>query len=557
MSRVQYKQFDQLSFADFEVYSNLPDHPIWSRAAEQIDFLFADDICAHLYSGRGQYPYAPSLKLKLHLVQRYYNLSDREMEERVIGDLFIKRFAGLPVAFTGFDHSTFGLDRSRMGSELFDACHHHILAQAKQKGIWGNNKDLWLVDSFPTHGAIARRSAYRLIQQGMLRIINPLKRSYPALHQRLMKEVRLSTLQTKFPHAATEEQRLSAFSELVVQAFGLLYWFESAPVRPMFWSWSRADRQLASLESQALLYKILTQYVHPEDPEDPNAPFKKRTKSERPQDLVVSAVDPDVRRGYKSKSVKFTGDKVQVVQSTLSGLVLTAEPIPGNEDDGKRLLELVDRVWTKHGVKPAAVVGDTAYGTGRNRTEFAERNVVLSAPIWSQFGASPTGTLSHESFTYDPVAKTVTCPNGQVTNKSVYNAKKEGTQYKFLASACASCPMRPNCTTAEKAGRTVFISDYYELHQQAKAFNETEEGKALQSARPAVERKNNELKNHQGLGRARTRSREARRRDVKLASIVANLKVMVKQVGSLTLSFCRKRVDPHTRDKSAHLAVQR
>ncbi|UVI29171.1 transposase [Paenibacillus spongiae] len=37
------------------------------------------------------------MKFKLHIVQRYYDLSDREMEERVIGDLFIKRFLGLPI----------------------------------------------------------------------------------------------------------------------------------------------------------------------------------------------------------------------------------------------------------------------------------------------------------------------------------------------------------------------------------------------------------------------------------------------------------------------------
>lgn len=39
-----------------------------------LDFSFADEICAPLYSTRGPKPYAPSLKLKLHFVQRYYNL---------------------------------------------------------------------------------------------------------------------------------------------------------------------------------------------------------------------------------------------------------------------------------------------------------------------------------------------------------------------------------------------------------------------------------------------------------------------------------------------------
>src|SRR5690606_14517688 len=246
MMRVTYKHFGQLSFGDLEVYSVLPEHPIWSKVDEYIDFQFADRICAPLYSTRGPRPYAPSLKLKLHIVQRYYNLSDREMEERVIGDLFIKRFLGLPVSFMGFDHSTIGLDRDRMGSALFDACHHHILAQAKQNGLWGDNKDVWLIDSFHTNGGVAKDSAYRLIKQATLRVINHLKRTHKTLYGRLVTELNLQALTTKLPGNPTQEDIATSFSQLVVLAFGLLHWFEKESVRAVFWSWKAEDRQLAS-----------------------------------------------------------------------------------------------------------------------------------------------------------------------------------------------------------------------------------------------------------------------------------------------------------------------
>lgn len=102
-----------------------------------------------------------------------------------------------------------------MGSELFNACHHHILAQAKQKGLWGDKKDLWLVDSFPTYSHMVRHSSYRLIQQGMFRTINPLERAFPVLYEKLLKEVDVSTLTVKFPYEATEEEQQIAFSKLV------------------------------------------------------------------------------------------------------------------------------------------------------------------------------------------------------------------------------------------------------------------------------------------------------------------------------------------------------
>lgn len=539
MKQVRYKQLDQMSFADLEVYSVLPEHPVWSRAAELLDFSFADKICAPLYTTRGPRPYAPSLKLKLHIVQRYYNLSDREMEERVIGDLFIKRFLGLPVSFIGFDHSTIGLDRERMGSALFDACHHHILAQAKQKGLWGDNKDVWLIDSFHTNGHVARLSAYRLIKQAVLRVLSHLKRTHRVLYRQLGLELDLQPLTAKLPPNSTPEDIAASFSRLVVLAYGLLHWFEKETIRPIFWSWQDRDRQFASLERQAILFRILTENTVPADPDDPEVTYSKRLRKDRPSDRLLSSADPDVRVG-KKRSIAFVGDKIQVVTSAGHNLVLLAEPIAGNETDGERLQELVNTVREKHAVKPEAVVADSAYGHGYHRRAFAEEDILLAAPI-KNVGDNYTGLFTNERFTYDAEAGTMTCPAGQVTQKKTYNRKLEGTQYMFPKAVCKACPLREQCTTSVH-GRKVFISDYYDEFQNAKAFNETEQAKQLFEKRNAVERKNNELKNHNGLGHARVRTREKRRIYVKVVSMVVNLKQFVKQQNPLTLGFVRKRL---------------
>jgi hypothetical protein len=541
MVHVKYKQFDQLSFADIEVYSVLPEHPIWSRAEELLDFSFADQICAPLYASRGARPYAPSLKLKLHIVQRYYNLSDRQLEERVIGDLFIKRFLGLPVRFIGFDHSTIGLDRERMGSDLFDACHHHILAQAKKKDLWSDNKDIWLVDSFHTDGHVVRLSAYRLIKQAILRLLNHLKRAHPFLFRQLQADSDLQALSAKLPSNPSPNDLEIGFSRLVVQAYNLLYWFESETVRPLFWSWSDRERQLTSLDLQALLYRILTENVCPQDPNDPQTPYKKRDRKERPQDRIISAVDPEVRTGAKSNTLKFLGDKVQVVTSASTGLVLNAEPIAGNEADGERLQELVNRVRQRQQVTPEAVVADSAYGYGRNRRAFATDKLLLVAPL-KNVAKNQTGLFTNDQFHYDFQTKSVTCPVGQVTQRAARIDQGEGWQFKFAKATCADCPLRAKCTTSVRSGRTTFISDYYEEFQQAKAFNETEQGKELLATRSAVERKNHEMKNHNGLGHTRFRTREKRRVDVKIVSIVVNIKQIVKQYGSLNLGFVRKKI---------------
>lgn len=539
LKQVRYKQLEQISFADVEVYSVLPVHPIWSRAAELLDFSFADEICAPLYSTRGPKPYAPSLKLKLHIVQRYYNLSDREMEERVIGDLFIKRFLGLPVSFIGFDHSTIGLDRERMGSVLFDACHHHILAQAKQKGLWGDKNDVWLVDSFHTDGHVARLSAYRLIKQAILRVINHLKRAHSMLYRQLGLELDLRVLTDKLPVNPTPEDSAASFSKLVVFAYGLLYWFEKATIRSIFWSWNNRERQLVSLERQAILFRILSENTEPGHPDDPDRIYKKRPRKERPVDRLLSSVDPDVRTANK-RAKTFVGDKIQVVTSAAHNLVLLAEPIACNEADGEQLQVLVNTIRERHFVKPEAVVTDSAYGYGCHRQAFTRDEITFASPL-KKVNENPTGLYSNDLFVYDHEAKTVTCPAQVLTSKAVDNRKIEGKQYKFPKSTCKACPLRDQCTESA-SGRTIFISDYYEEFQKAKVFNETEEAVGLFTQRKAIERKNNEMKNHNGLGHACSHSREKRRTDVKLVSMVVNLKQFVKQEKPLVLGFVRKRL---------------
>ena len=542
MARIQYKTFGQLTLSDYEVFSSVPPHPFWSRVGQVIDFSFADELCAPLYSSKGQRPYAPSLKLKIHLVQRYHNYSDREMEEAILYHLHLKHFLGVPVAFNGFDHSTLGLDRDRMGSALFDACHHHILSQALAKGLWGKEDDRWLIDSFHTYANIAKVGAYRLIQQGILRIIQHIKRTYPKLFTFLSQDCALKSFLKRLSDRTPEKERLVLFSRLVVEAYSLLHWLESEKVKPLFWTWENSKQQLRCLEFQAILYQILQENTKPIEPNGPEGDreeplqYQELSKKEKPQDRIRSAYDPEIRSGYKSKSNKFTGDKIQVVESRENGLILNTEPIPGNEWDGERLIPLVEEVIERHGIAPKQLIGDTAYGTGENRQKIQEMQIMLTAPI--QKSSNPTGMLENDWFIYDANCDEVTCPQGYTTSKKVRNNTHQGYQFKFEEKTCQTCPLFEQCTTNQK-GRTIFISDYYEIMDQGRAFNQTEAGKSALRARYDVERTNHEAANHHGLRKPRTRGREALRITSKLTAMVINVKIIVKKIAEPIQPFYR------------------
>ncbi|REJ13316.1 MAG: DDE transposase [Paenibacillaceae bacterium] len=547
---VRYKTFDQLSFADVQVYTKLPPHPFWSHVDSKVDFSFADRLCAVLYSGRGQYPYAPSLKLKIHLVQAYYGLSDRQTEEKIIGDLFIKRFLQLPVDFIGFDHSTIGLDRSRMGAAMFRACHLYILAQMYQYGLWGDRNEQWIIDSFPTNVNLKFPGAYRLIQHALIRLAQHLRKHGTKPMLEALEALPLDGATVRLSKSASASARMLAFSKLVSQAYGLLAWFENENIKPFLAEWKHLKR---SRELQAILRRILQENSSPVDPGDgadeasegrneetgTNVPelvrFQKIPLAERPKNRIVSAVDPEARIAKRSKTIY--GYKTQNLCTT-GGVILDVRTIPANEHDQDATADMTATIKRFFGVTPSALLGDSAYGHGRNRARLAALGIPVVAPV--PIAENPTGLFHSSRFVYDAEKDVYICPEGQQSVGKQYIRQSEGHQYSFAPHVCLSCPSRKACTSSEKGGRRVFRSDYADLYEAARAYNDSLTGRAELQERLVVERKNKELKNDCALDGARTRSRVTLQIKAQTSAMVVNLKLLVRKLGNPKPGFLRR-----------------
>ena len=551
-NHVRYKTFDQLSFADLIVYSKLPPHPFWSNVEQLVDFSFADTVCSVLYSGKGQRPYAPSLKLKIHLVQSYLGTSDRRTEEEIMANLHIKRFLQLPVDFFGFDHSTIGLDRSRMGESMFRACHLYILAQLYQHGLWGDRDEKWIIDSFPTNVHLARPGAYRLIQHATIRLVKHLRKYGTQPMLKALETLPLDAVGVRIGKSPPPAKRLLAFSKLVVQAYGLLTWFDSEHVKPLLEKWEHGKR---SQELQDTLKRILEENSRPVDPQggpkerveetvqsdeakaESSEPitYEKIPRAERPKDRIISAVDPQAR--VVKRSLPIIGYKTQNL-CTSTGVILDVRTIPANEHDQHATADMVSVIQQLFGVTPSALLCDAAYGHGWHRELLASKNIRVVAPLPAN--ENPKGLFSSSEFRYDADKDVYTCPGGQQSVQKRYIRQLKGHQYYFEKQACHSCPLRSQCTSSKEHGRRVFRSDFEELYEAVRQYNESITGKAELQQRLIVERKNKELKNDCGLNRIHTRSRAGLQTKALTAAMVVNLKLIVRRKATPKPGFIRR-----------------
>jgi hypothetical protein len=344
-----------------------------------------------------------------------------------------------------------------------------------------------------------------------------------------------------------------AFSKLVAQAYGLLQWFETEDAVQLTRTTLDAPSQETSLELRRVLKKILEENSRPSDPDKggnpppddraegasqeplPAVAYEKIPIQERPRNRIVSAVDSDARVSKKNNKLKIQGYKIQNLCTT-GGVILDTRVIPANEHDREAMADMVQETVDFFRIVPGIVLGDSHYGHGKQRVALAALEVNVVAPVTKT--PNPTGLYDISNFTYTREQDTYHCPEGKRTIRKARNHVENGVQHFFDPKDCANCPVKAACTTGKN--RSLFHSDFYDIYKAASTFNETVEGKELHLRRYVVERKNKELKRDCGLGTPRTRGSRSLEILSKLASIVVNLKLMVRRLISPNPGFLRR-----------------
>jgi len=241
---------------------------------------------------------------------------------------------------------------------------------------------------------------------------------------------------------------------------------------------------------------------------------------------MPSVHDPEMRHGRKSKQKRFDGHKAQVATDVESQLVTDVAVLAGNAPDHDQALAVVEESEALTGCKVEEVVGDTAYGDGATRQEFAEAGrtlVAKVAPVTNQ------GLYPKTSFAIDLEAKTCTCPAGQVSRD--LRPRGSGRRvFRFSEAVCASCPLRPECVRGRR-GRTVQLHPQEALLQQARAFQRSPAFRPYRALRQVAEHRLARMV-QLGMRQARYRGRAKTLFQAFMVAAVANLTLLWAATGT-------------------------
>jgi hypothetical protein len=251
-----------------------------------------------------------------------------------------------------------------------------------------------------------------------------------------------------------------------------------------------AQRALLAVEqAQGLLddepvkaaYELLAELVGQDFDVDPDG-VPRLHRGTRPG-RIISTIDPELRHGRESSQTRFDGYKLSAAVSNSSEpLIMTVHVAPAGETDGPQAKHLIDNQPPDR--RPQRILGDTAYGNGVVRSELAERDVEVLAPV-------PEGTvledrLGRRDFSIDLRAGTVTCPGGQTA--AITTSPQGARAANFSRTVCGGCALKDRCCPG-RPNRHIALGEHEQFLLAARqALNDPATAAHLRHTRPRIER---------------------------------------------------------------------
>ncbi|STO07498.1 IS1182 family transposase [Exiguobacterium aurantiacum] len=447
-----------------------------------VSFDFITDLLEDTYChDNGRMAVHPVRMFKYLFLKAHSNLSDVDLVRRAKTDLTYKYFLDLapeddvinPSSLTKFR-------RQRMDDdELLDKLIGHTVEVAKGMGLLKGRT--LIVDA--THSRA--RYGQKPIRQA---IIDETKRLRQACYQ--------SSVDAKgrFPEKVDEED----IDQLLAYALAVAETVETGMPELMF---------REHIRDQVNRVRELAEDAHVE--------------------LQVSK-DSDARTGHKSADSSFFGYKHHLAM-TEEGIITAVVVTSGEVADGPQLASLVEKSHLA-GAEFDHIVGDAAYSGRDNLIYAASQGCKLVAPLNPRV-YSPADNRG-EGFTYNKDAERYVCPAGHMAIRKARTGTKDiGKNQKethyFDIELCKQCSLRNGCYKNGAKSKTYSVSLKSREHSEQYEYEQTDEFKDYRRKRFAIEAKNSQLKNPQGLARNKTSDLKGMTLQGVMAIIAVNLKRII------------------------------
>ncbi|WJE00766.1 IS1182 family transposase [Streptomyces antimycoticus] len=472
------------------------------RVRDEFGVVFESERFVAAFAHRGGPSVSPGMLALVSVLQYAERLTDRQAADAVRGRIDWKYALGLQLADPGFDFSVLSEFRDRLiahglEQQILDA----ILAQCNKQGLLragGRAR----TDSTHVIACIRDLNRLEFVTETMRCALEALAVAAPAwlagtdaVNADWLARYQQRADSYRLPKGEAER---TAFAENVGgDGYELLDTLDD-PTAPA---------HLAGLEAVVVLRTVWAQ----EYQRDARG-VRWRGNKQRPPGAarIVSPHDPQARCGVKRGSA-WDGYKTHLTESCdddLPHLITCTATTPATTDD-HQLTHAVHQTLTERGLKPAEHYMDSGYTSAKIILQARAQGIEVIGPV-KQAGGRPAlhdSGYAATDFHIDWQARQATCPQGRISTRwsDTVIGGEPRIHIDFSRAGCTSCPAKDTCTTAAYRVLTLLPREEYELLQQRRAEQQTEEWKKRYHTRAGVEGSISQAVRRSGTRRTRYR----------------------------------------------------
>jgi len=509
------KNNGQMNAIDKTIFEQLiPKNHLLVKINEVFDFDFLYEKLKSKYSDIGRHSKDPVMMFKILLLEFIYNLSDVQIVQRIQTDIAFRWFLKLSINDSGPDDTTISYFRTRrIGDEDFELLFTSIVKQCIEKDIVKTRR--YQVDSTNVDANVNYPSDKKLLRQAVEKVAKEIRKFNPHLAEKWMQD-----FESEIDKFYEQQERVhpTAHYETAKQMLESLYCK----------TYDELQGNSKYIDAYTVCYELVDRYL-----------FNKKDK-------IISVVDPEARVAYKSSKKAKTGYKNHIIIDEDSEIILGSIQTPFNVGDQKELLPLVEQVEANYHLKPKEVSADKVYGTTKNRADLKDKDIISNINFYAETEGEADGRYTTHDFLVSEDIKSMTCPNGIVTNrfKDVTIKSEEDSypyrDFKFDKRYCDTCPHRDKCLNkkddkfVERSKRIRISSRYDAIMRDKKRAKTTEFNDAL-NLRYKIERRFATQVNHRGARRTRYIGLAKTKNQINLVNTVTNIIRAIHIIESLNV----------------------
>lgn len=250
----------------------------------------------------------------------------------------------------------------------------------------------------------------------------------------------------------------------------------------------------------------------------------------------ISLTDPQSRWTAAPGGPAFYAYSTNYVIDTAHGVILDVAATPAHRSSEVEATKMmVERVEERFDIKPARLIGDTAYGTAPMLAWMVEqKGIEPHVPVWDKTQRDDD-TLSSSDFEWNEQSNEYRCPQGHAlrsdwlafTNPRTRITSADTVIYRSRQADCARCPMKNRCcpnTPFRKIARSIHES----ARDVARRIGATAQYQRSRKERKKVEILFAHLKRILRLDRLRLRGLSGASDEFTMAAAAQNLRRLAK-----------------------------